>query len=142
VAHLRPVTVTEEGLVCAVRRHLAARYLQDGLFVRLEGDEAGSLSPAEAENLFRIIQEALTNVVKHTQCGAAEVQIRLGPAAWVEVRDNGQGFLVPLAPATGHMGLATMRERAAEIGWRLEVTSAPGAGTCVRIEKLLREVVA
>jgi signal transduction histidine kinase len=142
VAHLRPATVSEEGFVCAVRRHLAARYLQDGLAVRLAADEAGSLAPVEAENLFRIVQEALNNVVKHARCGEAVLQIHLGPAAWVEVRDRGQGFCASSAPAGGHLGLATMRERAQEIGWRLDVTSAPGAGTCVRVEKLSQEVVA
>jgi signal transduction histidine kinase len=142
VAHLRPTLVAEEGLVGAIRRHLAARFLQDGLFVRLAAEGEERLSPAEAENLFRIIQEALNNVVKHARCGEAEVQLRLGPAASVEIRDHGQGFRLPLPSLAGHLGFTTMRERAAEIGWRCEVSSTPGNGTCVRLERQPQEISA
>jgi signal transduction histidine kinase len=142
VAHLRPASVAEAGLVTALRQHLAARYLQDSLQVSLEADEAGSLSPAEAENLFRIIQEALNNVAKHAGTGRASVRLCLGRPAWVEVRDDGRGFPAAAAPAAGHLGFGLMRERAEEIGWRLTIRSAPGEGTRVRVAQAPQEVEA
>lgn len=106
----------------------------------LEVEAPGRLLPAEEENLFRIVQEALNNVTKHAQTHRAQVKLRLAEPAWVEVKDGGKGFVAGQAPASGHLGLANMRGRAEEIGWRLVVTSASGSGTCVRVEKPLQEV--
>jgi signal transduction histidine kinase len=142
VAHLSPGSVEGDGLLAALQQHLAARRLQDGLIVTLEapaGEAPGALLPAEAGNLFRIVQEALNNVVKHAHCGHARVTLCLAEPAWVEVTDSGRGFDTRQAPQAGHLGLASMRARADEMGWRLVVTSVPGAGTRVRIERRRQE---
>ena len=96
------------------------------------------LPPEAAGTLFRITQEAVTNAGKHA--AAAQVTLRLrieGPTAVLEVRDDGHGFgdVDPLGPAeAGHIGLASMRERAEMLGGELEIESGDG-GTrvCVRI---------
>lgn len=136
VAELRPPPLAE-GLAAALRQHAAERQLTENLAVAVEitGDPQAPLSPAEELGLFRIAQEALNNVVKHAGVAQATVRLHLAPPAWLEISDRGQGFTPGQAGDGGRLGLAGMRERAAEIGWRLEVASAPGAGARIRVEK-------
>ena len=89
------------------------------------------------ENLLRIAQEALTNVIKHA--GASEVRISLdfGPqAVTLRVRDNGRGFTPDNCPGSreGHFGLLGISERAKRLNGKLLVTSTPGSGTCLEVE--------
>ncbi len=96
------------------------------------------ISPVAERNLLRILQEALTNVVRHA--GACSIQVELSYAPdllALRVRDNGSGFEPSRAGSTdtGHYGLIGMRERAERIGGRLTLNSKPGAGTelCVEV---------
>jgi signal transduction histidine kinase len=93
------------------------------------------LAPAEEQILFRIAQEALNNIVKHAQASQAWIRLHLADPFWMEIEDRGQGFDLQRARNSGRVGLASMDERAAEIGWRLQVITAPGAGTRVRVDK-------
>lgn len=96
-----------------------------------------ALPPGTEREIVRIAQEALQNVRKHAQARHAVVQMEYGPAEIaLEIRDDGQGFNAGegFEPPAGHYGLTGMRERAAAIGGRLEVTSAPGEGTTVRMQ--------
>jgi signal transduction histidine kinase len=83
-------------------------------------------------------QEAFHNVIRHAQ--AKHVRVRLevcdDDLVW-EVRDDGRGF-DPAGSFPGHYGLRSLRERAAQAGGECEITSAPGAGTCVRAKLPLR----
>jgi signal transduction histidine kinase len=81
IHQLRPSTAAEAGLISALRQHVAQRKRQDGLTVdlRVEGVDNERLSPAQEETLFRIVQEALNNVVKYAQTDRAEVTLRLVP---------------------------------------------------------------
>ncbi|OPZ41923.1 MAG: Sensor histidine kinase LiaS [Actinobacteria bacterium ADurb.BinA094] len=126
------------GFVAALERHCAERGLRDGLEVVVEVDGDGRLPGKDGQALLRIAQEALNNVVKHSQTKEAVVLVRLRPPFRLEVRDRGRGFDPGLQDASG-LGLTTMRERAAEIGWRLVVTTAPGGGTCVLAEEAAGE---
>lgn len=136
VAELRPPPLAE-GLAAALRQHAAERQLTENLAVTVEitGDHPAPLSPAEELGLFRITQEALNNVVKHAGVAQATVRLHLAQPVWLEISDRGQGFTPGPMGDSGRLGLAGMRERAAEIGWRLEVASAPGAGARIRVEK-------
>ncbi len=93
--------------------------------------------PAETEReLARVAQEAIHNVKKHAGASELSVQLEYGPeAVALEIRDDGRGgALERAAEATaGHFGLTGMRERAEAIGATLEVNSAPGAGTTIRL---------
>lgn len=93
-----------------------------------------ALAVEQEEHLYRLAQEALHNIVKHAgaQHAWVELQSRAGSVV-MTVRDDGAGF-DPAEPRPGHLGLRTMEDRAAEVGGRLAVRSAPGAGTTVRIE--------
>ncbi len=131
----------ERALPDALGEYLERFRQQSGLEVEFEADPAVRevrLPPQAEVQLLRIIQEALTNVRKHAR--AARVWVRLGVVAdgerWfrVEVADDGCGFDPTTPPPGGHFGLAVMRERAELAGGRLEVHSAPGRGTRVRVE--------
>jgi signal transduction histidine kinase len=139
VSDLRPRVVSEDGLLATLRQHFVLRERRERLRVifSIEGEEHGSTEIREA--LFRTVQEALNNVVKHS--GAVEAEVALAFSeneAMVRIRDGGCGFAADAAPADaaarvspGGFGLAGMRRRVEEMGGTFTVTSAPGAGTTV-----------
>ena len=106
--------------------------------IAIEVDAPAPRLPLEhdtEEHLYRFVQEALNNVVKHA--GARQVVVRVAPETHdtrlvVEVRDDGKGFDCAVAHP-GHMGLDSMGVRAREMGGDYAVITAPGAGTTVRI---------
>jgi len=77
----------------------------------------------------------LNNIVKHSKASRACIRLHLAAPLRIEIEDNGQGFEVEPARQSGRVGLSSMNERAAEIGWDLQVITSPGAGTCIRVEK-------
>ena len=137
VKQLRPASITEQGLAAALQAYLAERETRDGLIAHLEVQGEAHWPENVTLGLYRIVQEAVNNVIKHA--GTREVTIHLNlcdqPAS-VEVIDQGAGFAVSeLTPQRGHMGLASMAERAREFGWTLTVDSQPGQGTCVKVSE-------
>jgi signal transduction histidine kinase len=106
-------------------------FAETDIVVRLE--QAGTARPipptVEAE-IMSLAGEAMTNARHHSGCRTVRVLCGYQPGELrVGVRDDGRGFDPSQSPPTGHWGLIGMRERAASIGARLTVTSAPGAGT-------------
>jgi len=92
-----------------------------------------ALPDDKATTLFRIVQESLTNAARHAQAGWVHVSLRVSEDGLdLRVADNGRGFDTG-ADHAGHFGLLGMRERAQRVGAHLEVKSAPGAGTQVRV---------
>ena len=92
------------------------------------------LPPDVDEQVLRVATEAMTNARAHAACRVVEVTCAYGPRELtLRVRDDGRGFDPAVAGANGHYGLVGMRERAAAIGARLTVRSAPGAGTEVAL---------
>ena len=128
---LRPPALDELGLVGALRQQ-AAQHTRDGVDVAVEAPERLPPLPAAVEvAAYRIAQEALTNVVRHAQARTAVVRLALDEPAGalrLEVADDGRGL--PASPRAG-VGLASMRERAAELGGACTVESRPGGGTRV-----------
>jgi signal transduction histidine kinase len=89
-------------------------------------------------SLYRIAQEALNNVVKHSKATRANLKIAFEPSEiQMEVADNGDGFVVPNSPtefaSNGHFGLLGVHERADLIGAKLEIESALGKGTKLKV---------
>ena len=123
-----------DGLVAALARHASGLRAAGGPTLEVRGPESRLALSQEAESqLYGIGREALANVLKHA--GATAALVRVQPQAnqvLIEIRDNGQGF-DPDAGHPGHFGLDSMRSRAAEIGGRLTIASAPGVGTVVRV---------
>jgi signal transduction histidine kinase len=97
--------------------------------------ETAALPPAASLTVYRIVQEALTNVVKHAGDAEASVQVRVGPdGVQVTVSDNGRGTALngPALNGTARHGIVGMRERAAAFGGTLRAGPAPGGGFRVR----------
>ena len=138
---LHPSILDEVGLPAAVTRHAQEFAHLHGVAVdvRIEGLESEILPPLVQTTVYRVLQEALTNVAKHA--GARSVSVRLvrgNAAVELRVQDDGAGF----DPAAGgeaaagdrgdrHLGLQVMRERAALLGGSLEVESRAGGGTTI-----------
>lgn len=106
--------------------------------LRVSGQDPGALMPDEVRTaVYRIFQESLTNAWKHAQAQQIEAALEMAPdRVRLEVHDDGVGFAVtPRRVASrGHLGLVSMRERAAEVGGTCGVESEPGQGTWVRVE--------
>jgi signal transduction histidine kinase len=121
-------------------RQMADAAAGDGLVSRFAVFGAYRALPAETEReLLRVAQEAIHNVKRHAAATELRVQLEYGSDSIVlEVKDNGRGGAAEREPAAGHFGMTGMRERAAAIGGTLEVESAAGKGTTVRLGARLR----
>jgi signal transduction histidine kinase len=139
INQLSPMKYGRKGLAAQLREHIQNRYLPEYLSVSLEVTGEKPLKLAEEQNLFRIVQEALNNTVKHTKSNNAFVRLHLDEPFWVEVEDQGQGFDLTKHDDRPGVGLASMRERAEGIGWKLSIRSSPGKGTIVTVEKGLHQ---
>jgi signal transduction histidine kinase len=136
---LRPSALDDFGLVAALERLTASFAEQTGIAVDFQTALADQRLPAEVETaLYRIVQESLTNVVKHARaCRVSILLARKEGAVKVVVEDDGRGF-DPAELASDGFGLVGMRERLALIGGRLEVESNPEAGTTIAAEVPIR----
>jgi signal transduction histidine kinase len=129
---LRPPALDQLGLAGALAQQAATLSMGDA---RLTCDVAAPdpmppLPAAVEVAAFRIAQEALTNVARHSQARRAVVSIAVDSALRLEVRDDGVGL--PEDPRTG-VGLTSMRERSTELGGSLQIAPADGGGTLVRV---------
>jgi signal transduction histidine kinase len=141
MAELRPPVLDDYGLLAALRWYASQVQARSGIPIAVEGEEpCPRLDAAIEMALFRVAQEALTNVLKHAR--ATRVRLSLadaGQTVQLSVADDGVGFDATAATA-GHdappsgWGLMTMAERAAAVGGRWRVESQPGAGTRVVVE--------
>jgi signal transduction histidine kinase len=136
VFELRPPDLEADGLVATVGKDLEVLGRAHGLKADLRVLGAPELAGTAEIDLYRIVQEALTNAVRHARAEsiAVEVESRNGGVV-ISVRDDGVGF-DPSARAIRErrLGLTSMRERAQALGGAVTVESSPGAGTTVRVE--------
>ncbi len=132
---LRPSALDDFGLVPALERLAGNLSERSDLLVDIEARLGDRRLPADAETAFyRIVQEALTNVVKHAHARRVSITlVRKESSAVVVVEDDGHGF-EPDAVRRGALGFVGMRERVALVGGRLTVESSPGAGTTLVAE--------
>ena len=131
---LRPPLLEERGLFGALQSRLGAVESRAGLVTELHGDASARLNPETEQELYRLAQEALNNVLKHAH--ARHVTVRLDVSAdraILEVADDGIGFEPELRNGGG-FGLPGMRERAERLGGTLQVESTTGTGTRVCVE--------
>ncbi len=136
VVGLRPTDLAGDGLDVALRKQVDLLNRVHAATVSYEGDPLPRLAAATEQAIYRVVQEALHNALRHGSPGLVAVRVQAAPGAVaVEVADDGAGF-DPGAQegASRRLGLASMRERARVVGGRLAVASQPGKGTTVRLE--------
>jgi signal transduction histidine kinase len=131
---LHPVLLDEVGLVSTLDWYIPTVERQTGL--RLHYEKSGDTYPVAASagvQIYRVLQEALNNVARHSGAKEAWIRLRFEPFALiVEIEDRGKGFL-PAEGLTG-IGLVAMRERAEILGGSLNVYSPPAGGAIVHLE--------
>jgi two-component system, NarL family, sensor histidine kinase DevS len=140
ITDLRPAALDQLGVAPALEALVERVVRQSGLHVSLELDlayEAGRAQtrhePDVEATVYRMVQEALTNAVKHAGATRVEVEAREdGHAVEIVVRDDGRGFDAGAAETGGGFGLLGMRERVALAGGSLTVVSSPGEGSEIR----------
>jgi signal transduction histidine kinase len=132
---LRPKALDDFGLVAAVERLVDTFRSSTGITVHFESRLGEERLPPEVETtLYRLVQEALTNVAKHAGAQAVSVLlVRRGGSAGAVIEDDGQGFSAE-DERRGGIGLAGMRERLALLEGRLVVESGPATGTTLVAE--------
>lgn len=136
---LRPTVLDDLGLIPALQSYLHGFMAQTGIRVSLTVFAKVELLSSDVRTvLYRITQEALTNVARHSRASRAKVSIhRLDGCVSVEITDNGRGFQTAReTPAKGRkrLGLLGMRERAEMIGGTFAVESTAGKGTTIKVE--------
>lgn len=146
IHHLRPVTESGHNLLDLVQDYISEREQCDDLHVALNIEGDRKLPVRYELALFRIIQEALNNVVKHARVNTAWVDLHFNEdAILLSIEDHGAGFdnqvqidEMKSSHETGHrmptLGLISMRERAELIGGSFEIQSSPGAGTRILVK--------
>jgi signal transduction histidine kinase len=133
---LRPPDLDDVGVVAAVERYVN-QINRTGLPCELEVvGEPRRLSPETRLSVYRIVQEALHNALRHAHADEALVKLEyLDDELRVSIRDNGSGFDPDSATRSVSLGLLSMSERAAAIGADFDIISRPGAGTIVVLRR-------
>ncbi len=145
ISSLLPLQVKEHGFMAALQRLVDECALHDSRVRITYNIDEPHLLPSSLETpIFRFVQEALNNILKHAGATQITIQIRLfTDTLVVEVRDNGVGFLLEqvgsrtsrnqgACDSAEHIGLRSMRERVQEAGGSWEIQSHPGHGTTVK----------
>jgi two-component system sensor histidine kinase UhpB len=131
-SELRPSVLDQLGLEAAIECLVQEAAQRTGIAVTLQAEEFPRLPDEVASHAFRIIQEALTNVTRHSKATRVEVTVRrLGTAIILAVEDNGVGFTPQSLSGLRSLGLVGMRERALACGGTLMVRGEPGEGTAI-----------
>ena len=134
IFELLPDGLEREGLVCAITHMARAAGVRARVTIDLDLGDEPDLDLADKVMLYRICQEALNNVMRHAAATSVAVRLVTDRAGLIEltIADDGRGFDVD-SEHQGHLGLTTMRERAAGRGWSLAISSRPGSGTRVSV---------
>jgi signal transduction histidine kinase len=141
---LRPPALDHLGLAEAITWEAATFRARSGLRCHVSGGRARTrLTSKQQTALFRIFQEALTNIVRHAQASAVRVRLSEARSAFeLRISDNGRGITSAEAADVKAIGLLGMRERAAQAGASLEISGVPGRGTAVIVTVPLPRIAA
>jgi signal transduction histidine kinase len=136
VVELRPAGLDEDGLVATLRTQIQVMDRAHTARVTFASHGVRALPAAQEEALLRVAQEALHNALRHSGADRVDVTLtRRGQGATLRVTDDGRGFEPSAVRRAGrHLGLVSMRDRAAGVGGGLTVTSEPGKGTAIEME--------
>jgi PAS domain S-box-containing protein len=132
IFELRPESLETEGLIAAISRQAAALNARHEIVVSIELCNEPDLSLKAKEELYRVVQEALHNTVKHARAKKVKVCMNFNAdGLMMEIHDDGIGFDTTRS-FPGHLGLHSMRERIGRLGGTLQIESTPGQGTGIR----------
>lgn len=136
---LRPVVLDDIGLVPALEAHIDSFTDHYGIPVKLTASPVvEELDSSSLTTLFRIAQEALTNIGRHSKASLVKIDLRPAKSSLrMKVSDNGQGFAVKAAISaneTQPLGILGMRERTEMVGGSFQIASIVGEGTVIRVE--------
>ena len=133
-SELRPSVLDQLGLEAAIESLVRETTQRTGIAVIFHADDFPRLPDEIASHSFRIIQEALTNVVRHSKATRVDVSVRrVGDVIILGVEDNGVGFTPQTLSGLSSLGLVGMRERALACGGRLVIRGEPGRGTGIAV---------
>ena len=138
---LRPPALAEAGLEAAIRADVRSRLADTDIDVGIDLDSVGELLDEDQKLvLYRILQEAISNVVRHAYASRLSIVVRRdGDHVVADITDDGRGFVVDEVDVlAGRLGILGMRERAASVGAKLSITSELGEGTHLAVELPLR----
>ena len=134
IFELHPPILEDQGLSAAIQVRLASVEGRAGLQTDLDVHGERRLPLAKEEDIYRIVLEALNNVVKHARANRVTVRVRFDADSMsVAIQDDGRGFDPNDATDRGGMGLQSMRERAERIDGGLEIQSEPGQGSTLKL---------
>lgn len=132
---LRSPLLQQEGLVGAIRARLESVERRSGITADLQVSGEWALPTTLETDLYRVLQEALNNVAKHARARTVTITMQCtAQHVRVAVCDDGIGFDLAHAQQGGGMGLRGIAERLESLGGTLDISSAPGSGTCLRVE--------
>jgi signal transduction histidine kinase len=135
-AELRPKILDSLGLAAAVEWQAREFQKRTGIGAQFRQNfELPSIDENVTTGVYRIVQEALTNVARHSKATNAEITMQLRDGALhVEISDNGKGFDEELLAHPESLGLLSMQERARIIGGKVSITGSPGKGTRISLD--------
>lgn len=134
VTQLRPLSISDDGLYPVLLKHITGLNKRNDVNITLEkADTEIWLNRNQQQEAFRIVQEALNNVIKHAEAKRAEVKFEQSSTElFITITDDGKGFEQDALPEQLHnFGLESMQQRAAELGGTLTIESEPQEGTTV-----------
>jgi signal transduction histidine kinase len=133
IFELRPESLEQEGLIAALEKQATATGVRHDIEVELDLPAEPKIRLDMKEALYRIAQEAMHNTAKHAEASTVTLRMAIiGDVLTMDVIDDGSGF-DSSASFPGHLGLVSMQERITRFGGRVEIASAPGAGTRVQV---------
>jgi signal transduction histidine kinase len=139
VEELRPSLLDHFGLPTALRAHVESACAKAGLECRIVMPDEATMPKATAIALFRVVQAALDNVIRHAHAHHVTLELDGDEQGYrLALDDDGQGFAFGGEDSRWPPGLAGMRQRISALGGRLDLQSTPGLGTRLRIELPLR----
>ncbi len=131
---LRPAALGDQGLVPALRQLVEEAARRQGLQIQLNINGERRIPLDHEQAFYRICQEALANITKHSGVNSASVNLEYEAQRTIlEVSDRGRGFDLQQPRNSHSLGLISIQERANAVGGTVEVTAAPGQGTSLRI---------
>ncbi|GGG21228.1 sensor histidine kinase [Paenibacillus abyssi] len=131
--HLRPIHLDGKNLAQALHSLIEELKQKVPMAITLDIDPVIAIMPDAEDHLFRIVQEALSNTLRHARATSMEIRLfQYGKQIRLTLRDNGVGFDLEAKNQTSY-GLLTMEERVNELGGALQLLTAPGRGTTIEI---------